>query len=114
MEAALEEAVVLETEERAEAVPPRIQAENLAQLPRLPVEDRTAPEAVIGGYEDVRASADLRRRARLAGRRSAGGREGVPVRLPYPVADHQGSIYENQKGSGRRQFETFEQKRAST
>jgi ectoine hydroxylase-related dioxygenase (phytanoyl-CoA dioxygenase family) len=28
----------------------------------------------------------------------------VPVRLPLPPADHQGSIYENQKGAGRRFF----------
>ena len=28
----------------------------------------------------------------------------VPVRLPLPPADHQGSIYENQKGMGRRFF----------
>jgi ectoine hydroxylase-related dioxygenase (phytanoyl-CoA dioxygenase family) len=28
----------------------------------------------------------------------------VPVRLPLPPADHQGSIYENQKGAGRRYF----------
>lgn len=40
--------------------------------------------------------------------------EDVPVRLPYPVASHQGSIYENQKGSGRRQFETHEQLQAAT
>ena len=30
----------------------------------------------------------------------------VPVRLPLPPADHQGSIYENQRASGRRYFET--------
>jgi phytanoyl-CoA hydroxylase len=29
----------------------------------------------------------------------------VPVRLPLPPADHAGSIYENQKGAGRRYFE---------
>jgi ectoine hydroxylase-related dioxygenase (phytanoyl-CoA dioxygenase family) len=29
----------------------------------------------------------------------------VPVRLPLPPADHQGSIYENQKGMGRRFFD---------
>jgi ectoine hydroxylase-related dioxygenase (phytanoyl-CoA dioxygenase family) len=28
----------------------------------------------------------------------------VPVRLPLPPATHQGSIYENQKGAGRRYF----------
>lgn len=28
----------------------------------------------------------------------------VPVRLPLPPAGHQGSIYENQRGSGRRYF----------
>ena len=32
----------------------------------------------------------------------------APVRMPLPAADHQGSIYENQRGSGRRFFETFE------
>ena len=30
--------------------------------------------------------------------------EPVPVRLPLPPAEHQGSIYENQKGAGRRYF----------
>ena len=28
----------------------------------------------------------------------------VPVRMPLPPAEHQGSIYENQKGAGRRYF----------
>jgi hypothetical protein len=28
----------------------------------------------------------------------------VPVRLPLPPAEHQGSIYENQRASGRRYF----------
>jgi ectoine hydroxylase-related dioxygenase (phytanoyl-CoA dioxygenase family) len=32
----------------------------------------------------------------------------VPVRLPLPPADHQGSIYENQKGMGRRFFDVPE------
>ncbi len=32
----------------------------------------------------------------------------APVRMPLPAADHQGSIYENQRGSGRRFFETLE------
>jgi ectoine hydroxylase-related dioxygenase (phytanoyl-CoA dioxygenase family) len=32
----------------------------------------------------------------------------APVRLPLPPADHQGSIYENQRGVGRRFFETHE------
>ena len=32
----------------------------------------------------------------------------VPVRMPFPDAKSQGSIYENQKGTGRRYFETFE------
>jgi phytanoyl-CoA hydroxylase len=31
----------------------------------------------------------------------------APVRMPLPAADHQGSIYENQRGAGRRFFETF-------
>ena len=30
----------------------------------------------------------------------------APVRMPLPAADHQGSIYENQRGSARRFFET--------
>ena len=30
----------------------------------------------------------------------------VPVRLPLPPAEHQGSIYENQKSAGRRYFQT--------
>jgi phytanoyl-CoA hydroxylase len=29
----------------------------------------------------------------------------TPVRMPLPVARHQGSIYENQRGAGRRYFE---------
>jgi phytanoyl-CoA hydroxylase len=29
----------------------------------------------------------------------------VPVRLPLPPAEHQGSIYENQRATGRRYFE---------
>jgi phytanoyl-CoA hydroxylase len=28
------------------------------------------------------------------------------VRMPLPPAEHQGSIYENQRASGRRYFET--------
>jgi hypothetical protein len=34
--------------------------------------------------------------------------EPVPVRLPLPPADLQGSIYENQKGLKRRFFEVAE------
>ena len=30
----------------------------------------------------------------------------VPVRLPLPPAEHQGSIYENQRATGRRFFAT--------
>jgi phytanoyl-CoA hydroxylase len=30
----------------------------------------------------------------------------APVRMPLPAADHQGSIYENQRAAGRRFFET--------
>ena len=33
----------------------------------------------------------------------------APVRMPLPPADHQGSIYENQRGTGRRFFETYEE-----
>ncbi|TAJ36795.1 MAG: phytanoyl-CoA dioxygenase family protein [Reyranella sp.] len=33
----------------------------------------------------------------------------APVRMPLPPADHQGSIYENQRGSGRRFFSTYEE-----
>jgi phytanoyl-CoA hydroxylase len=40
--------------------------------------------------------------------------EPVPVRLPLPAAKHQGSIYENQKGSGRRWFQTYEQRSSKT
>jgi len=28
----------------------------------------------------------------------------LPVRMPLPPAEHQGSIYENQRASGRRYF----------
>lgn len=34
----------------------------------------------------------------------------APVRMPLPAADHQGSIYENQRSTNRRFFETFEDK----
>ena len=34
----------------------------------------------------------------------------APVRMPLPAADHQGSIYENQRGSGHRFFETYEER----
>ena len=37
----------------------------------------------------------------------------APVRLPYPAALKGGSLYENQKGLGKRFFETFEAKRAA-
>jgi hypothetical protein len=30
----------------------------------------------------------------------------LPVRMPLPPAEHQGSIYENQRASGRRYFAT--------
>ena len=33
---------------------------------------------------------------------------GVPVRLPLPPAPNQGSIYENQKGSTNRYFQTVD------
>ena len=33
----------------------------------------------------------------------------APIRMPLPPADHQGSIYENQRGTGRRFFETYEE-----
>lgn len=36
----------------------------------------------------------------------------APVRMPLPPADHQGSIYENQRGSGRRFFATYEEQPA--
>ena len=35
----------------------------------------------------------------------------APVRLPLPPADHQGSIYENQRGAGRRFFQTYQDPR---
>ncbi len=34
----------------------------------------------------------------------------VPVRLPLPPAEYQGSIYENQRAAGRRFFETAAQR----
>jgi phytanoyl-CoA hydroxylase len=34
----------------------------------------------------------------------------APVRMPLPSADHQGSIYENQRGSERRYFATHREK----
>ncbi|MBM3489456.1 MAG: phytanoyl-CoA dioxygenase family protein [Alphaproteobacteria bacterium] len=37
----------------------------------------------------------------------------VPVRMPLPPAPHQGSIYENQKGAGRRFFSRLEEVRAA-
>jgi ectoine hydroxylase-related dioxygenase (phytanoyl-CoA dioxygenase family) len=33
----------------------------------------------------------------------------APIRMPLPPADHQGSIYENQRGTGRRFFATYEE-----
>jgi hypothetical protein len=36
----------------------------------------------------------------------------VPVRLPLPPAEHQGSIYENQRGSCRRYFAMVSENRA--
>ena len=36
-----------------------------------------------------------------------------PVRMPLPPAPHQGSIYENQKGAGRRFFSRLEEVRAA-
>ena len=43
----------------------------------------------------------------LAGRPTIAPRRApVPVRLPLPPAEHQGSIYENQRATGRRFFET--------
>ena len=41
----------------------------------------------------------------------AARRAPLPVRMPLPPADHQGSIYENQRGTGRRFFETYEEAR---
>ena len=35
----------------------------------------------------------------------------VPVRLPLPPAEYQGSIYENQRTSGRRYFATADEAR---
>lgn len=34
----------------------------------------------------------------------------APVRMPLPAADHQGSIYENQRAAGRRFFEIHEER----
>ena len=33
----------------------------------------------------------------------------LPVRMPLPPAEHQGSIYENQRASGRRYFATADE-----
>jgi ectoine hydroxylase-related dioxygenase (phytanoyl-CoA dioxygenase family) len=33
----------------------------------------------------------------------------APVRMPLPAAEHQGSIYENQRTTGRRFFDTFKE-----
>ena len=44
----------------------------------------------------------------VAGRSSEPRLAPVPVRLPLPPAEHQGSIYENQKGAGRRYFAAVE------
>jgi hypothetical protein len=50
----------------------------------------------------------------LAGEPSAAARlSAVPVRLPLPAAEHQGSIYENQRATGRRFFETAAAKEAA-
>ena len=41
----------------------------------------------------------------------------APIRMPYPIAAHQGSIYENQRAAGRRFFDSYsepEKKRAET
>jgi hypothetical protein len=37
----------------------------------------------------------------------------VPVRLPLPPAENQGSIYENQRATGRRYFEPAAAARAA-
>ncbi|MBO0738371.1 MAG: phytanoyl-CoA dioxygenase family protein [Alphaproteobacteria bacterium] len=37
----------------------------------------------------------------------------VPVRLPLPPAEHQGSIYENQRATGRRFFETASERQGA-
>jgi len=34
----------------------------------------------------------------------------APVRMPLPAADHQGSIYENQRSAGQHYFETYEER----
>ncbi|MEI6204203.1 MAG: phytanoyl-CoA dioxygenase family protein [Enhydrobacter sp.] len=34
----------------------------------------------------------------------------APVRMPLPAADHQGSIYENQRSAAQRYFETYEER----
>src|SRR5262249_38610019 len=34
----------------------------------------------------------------------------APIRMPLPPADHQGSIYENQRGTSRRFFDTYEER----
>lgn len=56
-----------------------------------PVQDMTAYDELIVAGEPTVAP-------RLAA---------VPVRLPLPPAPYQGSIYENQRGSARRYFDTY-------
>lgn len=38
----------------------------------------------------------------------------APIRMPYPRGAHEGSIYENQRGSARRYFAVYEEERKTT
>src|SRR5581483_5846760 len=57
----------------------------------------------IGRFDDLLLAGEPSTAARLSA---------VPVRLPLPPAVHQGSIYENQRATGRRFFETAAQEAA--
>jgi len=37
----------------------------------------------------------------------------VPIRMPYPRGDYEGSIYENQRGSRRRFFDVYQEKEST-
>src|SRR5438105_6862205 len=55
-------------------------------------------------FEELLLAGEATREPRLAA---------VPVRLPLPPAAHQGSIYENQRATGRRYFTTAETARVA-
>jgi phytanoyl-CoA hydroxylase len=69
---------------------------------RLLLYQYTAADAwPLKGIKDYKAYAD----AMVAGEDTLTPRVvATPVRMPYPEAEHEGSIYENQKGSAKRYF----------